>query len=64
MDATGGPASALPSEPEIYESVLDLIGNTPIVRLPKLNRGVRPTVAAKLEMLNPGDSLRTASASP
>jgi cystathionine beta-synthase len=56
MDATGGPGSALPSEPQIYESVLDLIGNTPIVKLAVVGRDLRCTVALKLETTNPGGS--------
>ncbi len=56
MDATGEPGSALPSEPEIYESVLDLIGNTPIVKLAVVGRGLPCTVALKLETTNPGGS--------
>jgi cystathionine beta-synthase len=43
---------------EVYDSILDTIGNTPIVRLPKLNKGVKPTLLAKLEMFNPGNSVK------
>jgi cystathionine beta-synthase len=43
---------------EVYDSVLDLIGNTPIVRLPSLNRGLKPNLFAKLEMFNPGNSVK------
>src|SRR5687768_14320005 len=43
---------------EIYNNILETIGNTPIVRLPKLNRGVKPTLLAKLEMFNPGNSVK------
>jgi cystathionine beta-synthase len=43
---------------EVYDSILETIGNTPIVRLPKLNRGLRPTLLAKLEMFNPGNSVK------
>lgn len=43
---------------EIYDNILGLIGNTPIVRLPSLNRGVKPTLLAKLEMFNPGNSVK------
>jgi cystathionine beta-synthase len=43
---------------EVYDSLLDLIGNTPIVRLPKLNRGLKPSLYAKLEMFNPGNSVK------
>jgi cysteine synthase len=39
---------------EVYDSILDTIGNTPIVRLPKLNRGLKPNLLAKLEMFTPG----------
>src|SRR5437763_15721319 len=41
-----------------YPTVLDLVGRTPIVRLPKLGREVRPELLAKLEYLNPGGSLK------
>jgi cystathionine beta-synthase len=41
-----------------YSSVLDLVGNTPIVRLDALARGVRPQLLAKLEYLNPGGSVK------
>ncbi|MDQ3930294.1 MAG: cystathionine beta-synthase [Chloroflexota bacterium] len=43
---------------EVYDNILDTIGNTPIVRLPKLNRGLKPTLLAKLEMFNPGNSVK------
>ncbi|MFL5733924.1 MAG: PLP-dependent cysteine synthase family protein, partial [Chloroflexia bacterium] len=43
---------------EVYDSILDTIGNTPIVRLPKLNRGLKPTLLAKLEQFNPGNSVK------
>src|SRR5256885_886222 len=45
--------------PGVADTVLDLIGNTPIVRLPRLNRGLRPTLLAKLEMFNPGENVKT-----
>jgi cystathionine beta-synthase len=37
-------------------SVLDLIGNTPLVRLNSVARDYAPTVLAKVEYLNPGGS--------
>jgi cystathionine beta-synthase len=43
---------------EIYNNILETIGDTPIVRLPKLNRGLKPTLLAKLEMFNPGNSVK------
>ena len=38
------------------ETVLDLIGHTPLVRLNKVTEGVEATVLAKIEYLNPGGS--------
>jgi cystathionine beta-synthase len=46
----------LPTEPQIYESVLDLIGNTPIVKLTRVAKDLPCTVALKLEVTNPGGS--------
>ncbi|MHB8717785.1 MAG: cystathionine beta-synthase [Candidatus Dormibacteria bacterium] len=43
---------------EFSQSILDLVGNTPLVRLQALGRGVAPTVLAKLEQLNPGGSVK------
>src|SRR5438046_10046307 len=42
----------------VYESFLDAVGDTPLVRLSRLGRGVRPTLLAKLEMMNPGGSVK------
>src|SRR4051794_12423900 len=39
-----------------YPTVLELIGETPIVRLPRLSREVPAALLAKLEFLNPGGS--------
>src|SRR5205809_3936203 len=39
-----------------YPTVLDLVGNTPIVRLPRLSQDVPATLLAKLEYMNPGGS--------
>ena len=39
-------------------NILDLIGNTPLVRLNKVAAGVRPTILAKMEYLNPGGSVK------
>ncbi|MDQ1289024.1 MAG: cystathionine beta-synthase [Actinomycetota bacterium] len=43
---------------QYYDSVLDLIGNTPLVRLNAVTEGLRPTVLAKVEYLNPGGSVK------
>src|SRR3989454_2770460 len=39
-------------------SFLDVVGRTPLVRLTRVTKGVRPTILAKLEMLNPGGSVK------
>jgi cystathionine beta-synthase len=43
---------------QVLDTFLDAMGHTPLVRLTKVTRGVRPTVLAKLEMLNPGGSVK------
>ncbi len=42
---------------KIYENITELIGNTPLVAVKKLNQG-GATVAAKLEMFNPLSSVK------
>ena len=42
--------------PREYPTLLDLVGETPIVRLDRIGRDVQPTLLAKLEYLNPGGS--------
>src|SRR5438034_8625352 len=43
---------------QVLDSFLDAMGDTPLVRLRAVTRGLRPTVLAKLEMLNPGGSVK------
>ena len=43
---------------ELYNTILDAIGNTPLVRLNKISEGTKPTILAKLENLNPGGSVK------
>ena len=43
---------------DIKETILDAIGNTPLVRLHKIARGIRPALLAKAEFLNPGGSVK------
>jgi cystathionine beta-synthase len=43
---------------EVLESFLDAVGNTPLVRLRSVTRGATAAVLAKLEMLNPGGSVK------
>ena len=42
----------------IHDSLLDAIGHTPLLRLHKLGAGHRCQLVAKLEMLNPGGSVK------
>jgi cystathionine beta-synthase len=42
----------------VLETFLDAVGDTPLVRLHQVTRHVRPTILAKLEMLNPGGSVK------
>ena len=42
----------------IANSVTDLIGNTPLVRINRLNAGSEATIAAKLEFFNPAHSVK------
>ena len=41
-----------------HESILEIIGNTPMVRLNRIARGLKPILLAKLEYLNPGGSVK------
>ena len=40
------------------ESLIDLVGNTPLLRLSRTTDGARPLVLAKVEYLNPGGSVK------
>lgn len=42
----------------VAPDVLALVGNTPLVRLSRIARGLRPTILAKMEHLNPGGSVK------
>ncbi|MBL8006287.1 MAG: cysteine synthase [Ignavibacteria bacterium] len=41
-----------------YNNVLELIGKTPLVKLNKVTKGIKATVLAKMESLNPGGSVK------
>lgn len=43
---------------EVHKTILDVIGNTPLVRLNKVSQGLKPTILTKLENLNPGGSVK------
>jgi cystathionine beta-synthase len=42
----------------IYNSIIETIGNTPMVRLNKVTAGIAGTVLAKVEYFNPGNSTK------
>ncbi len=44
--------------PLINDSILETIGNTPLVRLARIAPGARPQLLAKLEVFNPGGSIK------
>ncbi|MBA2423391.1 MAG: pyridoxal-phosphate dependent enzyme [Chitinophagales bacterium] len=41
-----------------YNHIVETIGNTPLVRLNKVTKGIKATVLAKLETFNPGNSIK------
>ncbi|MCS7479882.1 cystathionine beta-synthase [Umezawaea endophytica] len=43
---------------EYVEHVVDLVGNTPLVKLNSITEGAAPLVLAKVEYLNPGGSVK------
>jgi cystathionine beta-synthase len=42
----------------IKDSILDAIGDTPLVRLSRIGAGLRPEIVAKVESMNPGGSIK------
>ncbi|GIV95730.1 MAG: cystathionine beta-synthase [Herpetosiphonaceae bacterium] len=50
--------TATMATPEICDTILDALGNTPLVRLTRVARGVGATVLAKCEFMNPGGSVK------
>src|SRR5947208_5856674 len=44
--------------PILLDSILDTIGDTPLVRLSRIGAGLRPRLVAKIESFNPGGSIK------
>src|SRR6201999_517340 len=44
--------------PDVHDSILDTIGDTPLVRLSRIGAGLRCQLIAKLEGFNPGGSIK------
>ncbi|TAM88261.1 cysteine synthase A [bacterium] len=42
----------------IYDNLADTFGNTPLVKIPRLNAGLPGTVLVKMESFNPGGSVK------
>jgi cystathionine beta-synthase len=42
----------------IYNSIIETIGNTPLVKLHKVAKGIEGTILAKVEYFNPGNSTK------
>jgi cystathionine beta-synthase len=43
---------------EFKNNIIEQIGNTPLIKLNKINRGLKPQIFAKLESANPGGSVK------
>jgi cystathionine beta-synthase len=41
-----------------YNSIIDTIGDTPLVKLNSVNKGIKGTILVKLEYFNPGNSMK------
>src|SRR5580658_6560862 len=42
----------------IYENLADTFGNTPLVKIPRLNKGLAGTLLVKMESFNPAGSVK------
>jgi cystathionine beta-synthase len=56
--STSTSTAAMVDAPDIRANVLETLGNTPLVRFNAITRGIRTPVVGKLEMLNPGGSVK------
>lgn len=41
-----------------YNSIIETIGNTPLVKLNNVNKGIKGTILVKVEYFNPGNSMK------
>lgn len=41
-----------------YNSIIETIGNTPLIKLNKLSKGIKGTILTKVEYFNPGNSMK------
>jgi cystathionine beta-synthase len=52
------PTRATDRQADIKDSILETIGETPLVRLSRIGAGLAPQLIAKLELFNPGGSIK------
>src|SRR5829696_8831027 len=52
------PTPATDRQADIRDSILETIGETPLVRLSRIGAGLAPQLVAKLELFNPGGSIK------
>ncbi|MCU0438216.1 MAG: cystathionine beta-synthase [Raineya sp.] len=43
---------------QYYNSIIETVGNTPLVKLQKVTKGIKGTILVKVEYLNPGNSVK------
>jgi cystathionine beta-synthase len=43
---------------KVFDNILEAIGDTPMVRINRITKGVKATVYAKIETFNPGNSIK------
>lgn len=58
MSSSELPPAAIGSKPAVVETILGTIGNTPLVRLSRLGRDLATPLYAKVELFNPGGSVK------
>src|ERR671914_107900 len=46
------------TDADIKDSILDTVGETPLVRLARIGAGLTPQIVAKIEYFNPGGSIK------
>src|SRR3954449_12328873 len=52
------PPAATGTAPDIKDSILETVGNTPLIRLGRIGQGLAPQIVAKVESFNPGGSIK------
>src|SRR3954470_21634445 len=52
------PPAATGTAPDIKDSILETVGNTPLIRLSRIGQGMAPQIVAKVESFNPGGSIK------